>query len=89
MEAKILFYIKLAGKYEATGNTRHYAGNVLLPMPAELRIMQYSDDSGFHLLYFDETGKEQTDTFHDTLQQAFYQAEFEFGVKEHDWIKQA
>ena len=89
MEEKFLFYIKLAGKYEATGNTRHYAGNVLLPMPAELRIMQYTGASGFYLLYFDETGKEQTDTFHDTLQQAFHQAEFEFGVKENDWIKLA
>ena len=89
MEKKFLFYIKLAGKYEATGNTRHYAGNVLLPMPAELRIMQYTGASGFYLLYFDETGKEQTDTFHDTLQQAFHQAEFEFGVKENDWIKLA
>lgn len=85
-----LFRVQLKkGKkeFKATGNTRHYAKGGLLPEPVALSIVQYKDDSGFYLFYLDETGKEQTDTYHSDLNGAFEQAEFEFCVQKSDWIK--
>ena len=32
-------------------------------------------------------GKEQTDTFHDRLEQVFNQADFEFNIKKSKWEK--
>jgi hypothetical protein len=59
---------------------------VELPAPVELRIVQYAGkDEGLYLLYCDETGHEQADTYHKSLDAAMQQAEFEFGVKPGEW----
>ncbi|GFL61111.1 hypothetical protein TUM15775_18620 [Neisseria gonorrhoeae] len=39
------------------------------------------------MFYLDETGQEQTDTYHDTLDSAFEQAEFEFGISKEEWMQ--
>ena len=79
-------YLKDSKKnFIATGNTTHYDGNKILPQPFALSIVQYDGDSGFYLFYLDESGKEQTDTYHESIEDAFKQAEFEFGVKKEDW----
>ena len=64
----------------------HYSGNTLLPKPFALSIVKYSDNEGYYLLYFDKFGEEQADTYHETLEDAFGQAEFEFGVKKDEWF---
>ena len=43
-------------------------------------------DQGYYLLYEPETGP-GTDTWHQTLEDAMAQAEWEFGVTRHEWIK--
>ena len=79
-------YLKDSKKsFVATGNTTHYDGNKILPQPFALNIVKYDGDSGFYLFYLDESGKEQTDTYHESIEDAFKQAEFEFGVKKEDW----
>lgn len=82
----ILKSIILKGPHHAqTGRTRHYEGNVELPPAAELKIVKYEDSEGYYLLYFDADGNEVTDTFHDTMEDAFAQAEWEFNVKPFEW----
>ncbi len=56
-----------------------------MPRPHELRVVQYETDGGYYLLYCDESGEEMTDGFHLTLEEAFGQAEFEFGIKSTEW----
>ena len=81
--------VRLTSKHVPTGRTRHIAGAELLPTPTELRIVQYDGDPGFLLLYLDADRQELTDTYHSTLEGAFAQAEFEFGVKPDDWLRDA
>jgi hypothetical protein len=57
----------------------------LLPPPAELRIVQYPNDPGFYLLYYDRDGQEMTDTYHDSLEEAMAQAEWEFEARKGEW----
>ena len=57
-----------------------------MPKPFALSIVKYSDNEGYYLLYLDKFGEEQTDTYHETLEDAFGQAEFEFGVKKDEWF---
>ena len=41
---------------------------------------------GIIYFYLDKFGEEQADTYHETLEDAFGQAEFEFGVKKDEWL---
>jgi hypothetical protein len=58
------------------------------PPFARLEIAQYEGDSGFYLLYYPETGH-GTDTWHQSLEDAMHQAEFEFNVKASDWTTES
>ena len=69
----------------ATGHTRHSFGGVLLPEPRGLLISRYDDDPGYYLLYLDDRGDIQTDTYHESLDGAFRQAKFEFSLELSDW----
>ena len=86
---RILFTVILSDKHQPTGKTRHYIGwpgnRELLPTPHSLAITQFEGNSGFYLYYLDSNGKEQTDTYHDTLDKAKHQADLEFNVKDSDW----
>jgi len=78
-----------------TGKTRHTKGTwsddeglvrgPKLPAPHELVIAQLPPDEGYYLLYFDESGKEITDTYHETLDRAMEQAKWEFNVEPNEW----
>jgi hypothetical protein len=77
--------VVLGAKFAATGAAQHYAGDRLLPKPHALQIIQYPEDDGFYLFYLDAEGAEQDDTYHDSLEQALAQAEFEFLIRPDDW----
>jgi hypothetical protein len=79
---------------EATGSTRHYHAHLSgsgivkdeqLPVPASVEIEAV--DGAFYLLYMDARGQCQTDTWHETLDQAKAQAEHEFGIGAGDWVE--
>lgn len=81
----VLKKIRLTAANAPTGMTRHLHGKTELPAPVELQIVKYPDDAGYYLLYLDDSGNEQTDTYHDTLEGALSQAEFEFKTRPGDW----
>jgi hypothetical protein len=45
---------------------------------AALAIARYDDEEGIYLFYCDEGWNAVTDTYHDTIEHAIAQAEFEF-----------
>ncbi|WP_218920252.1 hypothetical protein [Chondromyces crocatus] len=67
------------------GKARHTRNGAILLSPAALSIVQYASDPGFYLLYVDAEGRELTDTYHDTLDGALSQAEWEFAVTPGQW----
>jgi hypothetical protein len=88
-EPAILARIKLGENHRPTGRTRHYYGlgsdAPEVPIPVELRITKYENDAGYYLFYCDDTGRELTDTYHDSLSDAMAQAEWEFEVRPEEW----
>ena len=74
-----------ADRHRPTGATRHVVSGKASDGAHALRIVRYGVEAGFYLLYLDETGGEITDTWHESLDDAMHQAEFEFGVKPADW----
>lgn len=61
-----------------TGRTRHAVGNAEVGNFAGLAIAHYAGKIGVYLFYCDENWVAITDTFHDSVEQAVRQAEFEF-----------
>lgn len=77
---------------DITGATKHLAGTVVSDLPVVTNVLKppksveiRSDDTGFFLLYLDESGKCFADTWHATLEDAKAQAHFEFKILEDDW----
>lgn len=83
MKMTIVQQVELASG--TIGKTRHMRNGEPLAAPAALRIVQYASDPGFYLLYLDSGGHELTDTYHDTLDDAMSQAEWEFAVTPGQW----
>jgi hypothetical protein len=84
-QPNLLRKVTLGERHSPTGFTRHTRNGRPLPPPTELRIVQYPGDPGYYLFYCDESGKELTDTYHDTLDSAYEQARTEFGVEPSEW----
>jgi hypothetical protein len=81
----VLLRVMLSPDHLPTDKTRHYLGGTLAPVPKELRIVKYSDDNGYYLFYCHDNGVEFTDTYHETLEKAMLQAEWEFQIRPHEW----
>lgn len=85
MTYSVVKYIHLTPEHKSTKNTIHRLGNSVMGIPYKLEIVKYEDTPGFYLLYFDQSGEELTDTYHDDLKSALDQAEWEFNIKKEDW----
>ena len=85
MEIRVLEEVQLTAAHVPTGNTRHIVGGSLMRKPSTLRIARYPNDPGYYLLYLDEGGHEQTDTYHESVTDAHHQAASEFGVQPQEW----
>ncbi|WP_127401597.1 hypothetical protein [Neisseria meningitidis] len=87
MSVKELFKVILDENKDFPIRTIHRTPMGILPKPVALSIVQYKNDQGFYLFYLNEAGQEQTDTYHETLDSAFEQAEFEFGISKEEWMQ--
>lgn len=89
-EFRSLFRVELGPKHLRPGRARHElkdaAGVHEFPPFIALEICSASLASGFYLMYEPETGH-GTGTWHQTLDDAFHQAEWEFGVAREEWKK--
>lgn len=77
--------VRLSPDHQPTGRTQHFYDNQPVPIPVELRIVRYSSDPGYYLFYCDDSGSEMTDTYHDSIQEAMEQANWEFNIEARDW----
>ena len=82
---QVLKQIQLNQNHAPTGKTVHLQENVKISPPSGLQIVSYENDGGYYLLYLDSNGRELADTWHETLEAAQGQAEFEFNVKPQEW----
>jgi hypothetical protein len=78
-----------------TGATKHLLGAIVggelvpgrpLGPFAALAIVRYSDCEGYYLLYLDEVWDEVTDTWHETVEDAMRQAEWEYQGITEKWV---
>jgi hypothetical protein len=83
----LVAHLSLTAQHKPTTRTTHVVEGRLMPMPARLRVEQLEGDPGFYLLYCTAEGDELSDTYHETIEAAFGQAEWEFGVRPDEWTR--
>jgi hypothetical protein len=83
LASKVVGSVELQ-KQHRPSRTCHTINGVLCPPFTRLEITKHGEEAGFYLLHICSDGQE-TDTWHESLDDAFHQAEFEFGVKRHEW----
>lgn len=72
-----------------TGTTRHRVVTTdgLADVPPVVRVRIEEDRFGVFLFRFDATGAMVADTWHQTVNEAKGQANFEYMIKESDWTE--
>ncbi|MBL9085292.1 MAG: hypothetical protein JNK76_26035 [Planctomycetales bacterium] len=76
--ADVVCFTPIDERHRHTGNCRHNVRGELQGPAAGVAICRYAGDSGYYLFGCDETWATITDTYHDTLEEAQRQAEFEY-----------
>lgn len=69
-----------------TAKVRHEVQGELIEAASNLAIARYADQSGFYLFYCDAAWTVLTDTWHDSIEAAVAQAEFEYTGSSNTWI---
>ena len=84
--ARVLHFIKIANIFRSTGNTKHIVRGALMGSAYGLAICKYENQVGYYLFGCDENWESITDTFHETVEDAMEQGEFEYKGTMDNWI---
>ncbi|MEO9801724.1 MAG: hypothetical protein ABJF04_00685 [Reichenbachiella sp.] len=71
--------------HTSTGATVHTVDGEQMEQPAFLAICKYEQDEGIYLFYCNRTFNPMNDTYHESIEQAIEQAEFEFEGTKNTW----
>jgi hypothetical protein len=83
-DAPVVAWAVLGPGIRPTGNTVHRVSGRVIGSAAGLAICQSTDGRGFYLFYCDSAWEEITDTWHQSIDDARAQAEFEYeGISSH------
>lgn len=81
--AKVVRWSAIDGRHRPTGGCRQIVAGVLQGPAAGLAICQYEGETAYYLFGCDPEWNTVTDTWHESLEDALAQAEFEYeGVSE-------
>lgn len=85
--ARVISYSPIDKRHHHTGNCRQIVAGVLQGPMAGLAICQYPGEDSYFLFGCDTEWQSITDTWHQTLEQAKQQAEFEYEGVSSTWQK--
>jgi hypothetical protein len=81
--------VTLKEHHLSPGRTKHTLsdGHGVRPFPpfTSLAITRFGEEPGYYLMHICDAGL-GTDTWHETLEEALHQPEWEFGVLSEEWI---
>lgn len=85
--AKVVLYTPVDERHRHTGNCRQVVAGALMGAAAGLAICRYEGDASFYLFGCGPDWNVLTDTWHETLEDAKAQAEFEYEGVSATWLK--
>ncbi len=87
--AKVICFTPIDGRHHPTSGCRQIVAGILQGPATGLVICQYEGDECFYLLGCDADWNSVTDTWHETLDEALGQAEFEYVGASKTWREHA
>jgi hypothetical protein len=88
-DLQLAAYSPVDWRHKATGNCRHSVEGKELGEVAGLAICREPSGDGFYLFYCNEHWEPLTDTWHQSLEDAMRQAEFEYSGVAGTWERAA
>jgi hypothetical protein len=88
-DVPVMAWAILGPEVRPTGNTTHSVNGLALGPANGVAIGQATDGGGFYLFYCDSDWNALTDTWHQTVDQAKAQAEFEYEGIHSQWNENA
>ena len=85
-EAKVILYSPIDQRHKATGVCNHEISGGQMKKAKCAAICQYENGHGFYLFICYES-EQMSDTYHENLEEAKEQAEFEYEGISNTWIK--
>lgn len=85
--ARVALYTPIDERHRHTGNCKQIVAGVLMGSSAGLAICQYQGEDAFYLFGCDANWETVSDTWHETLEDAKAQAEFEYEGVNATWQK--
>lgn len=83
--ARVVRWSSIDERHRPTGNCRQIVAGVLQGPAAGLAICQYEGETGYYLFGCDEDWSKLTDTWHERMEDALSQAEFEYEGVSKSW----
>src|ERR1051325_8345984 len=83
--AKVICYAPIDVRHRHTGNCKQFVAGTLQGAAAGLAICQNEGENAFYLFGCDADWNVLTDTWHQTLEDAQHQAEFEYAGVSETW----
>ena len=77
-QAKVIMFTPIDARHEFTGACKQIVAGKLMGPMAALAICQYEGETAFYLFGCDHDWNTVTDTWHQSLEEATTQAEFEY-----------
>lgn len=85
--AKVILFTPIDGRHRYTGKTEHLVAGEVMGPASGIAICQYEGEDAFYLFGCDDNWESVTDTWHETLDEAKAQAEFEYEGVAGTWKK--
>jgi hypothetical protein len=83
--ARVICYTRIDSRHRHTGNTKQIVNGVLLGPAAGLAICRYEGDDAYYLFGCDEQWVSLSDTWHQEVEDAKAQAEYEYEGVSRTW----
>jgi hypothetical protein len=83
--ARVLLYTTIDARHHPTGATQHIVDGIVVGPAAALAICRYEDEPGVYLFGCTSDWQVVTDTWHETVEDARDQAEFEYTGVSDTW----
>ena len=81
----VVCYTPVDGRHQPTGATKHWVGGARQGPASGLAVC--AGGSGYYLFYCDARWEPVTDTWHDSVEDAMAQAEFEYAGTAGTWVR--
>jgi len=84
--AKVILWTPIDSRHRATGACRHFHDGQLAGNASWLAICRYDEVEACYLFRYHADSDRYSDTFHDSIEEAKQQAEFEYEGVTGTWI---